>query len=85
MQGDYVVLAAEPVCICGIDVAAPPQARAGRLQCAEVLFKAFQNQFTSNEVTQHSTCKHVADLLAQIEVEPALPAAAVANHKEGWG
>ena len=52
VQGEYVVLAAEAVCVCGIDVAAPPQARAGRMQCAEDLSKAFQNHFTSNEVIE---------------------------------
>lgn len=48
-EGDYVVLAAEPLCTCGIDVAAPPQARATKIQSAEDLFLAFEKQFTAKE------------------------------------
>ena len=44
------MLAAEPLCICGIDVAAPPQARATKIQNAEDLFRAFEKQFTAKEV-----------------------------------
>eukprot|EP00930_Biecheleria_cincta_P006877 TRINITY_DN107969_c0_g1_i1.p1 TRINITY_DN107969_c0_g1~~TRINITY_DN107969_c0_g1_i1.p1 ORF type:complete len:377 (+),score=74.57 TRINITY_DN107969_c0_g1_i1:137-1132(+) len=28
-EGDWVVLASEPICVCGVDVAAPPEARMG--------------------------------------------------------
>jgi hypothetical protein len=51
-QGDYVVLASEPVCICGVDVAAPQQLRQrgrGRMSVAE-LKAVFAKQFTPHEV-----------------------------------
>lgn len=56
------MLAAEPLCICGIDVAAPPQARATKMQNAEDLFCAFEKQFTAKEVDSQlgldCTCRH---------------------------
>ena len=50
MQGDFVVLAAEPLCICGIDVAAPPKARQSRIQDINDIKKNFTKQLTSAEV-----------------------------------
>ncbi|DBA79378.1 TPA: hypothetical protein ACH3X2_000024 [Trebouxia sp. C0005] len=50
-EGGYVVLAAEPVCICGIDVAAPPEARSAKTQTPAELFRAFDKQFTAEEWT----------------------------------
>ena len=58
MQGGYVVLAAEPMCICGIDVAAPPEARSAKTQTPAELFCAFNKQFTAEEVTPHWLCLH---------------------------
>ena len=55
MQGDFVVLASEPVCICGVDVAAPQQLRARnskqKMSMAE-LRNIFSRQFTEYEVKQ---------------------------------
>ena len=52
-QGDFVVLASEPVCICGVDVAAPQQLRARnsqhKMSMAE-LRSIFSRQFTDYEV-----------------------------------
>lgn len=52
-QGEYVVLASEPVCICGCDVAAPRSARPRRPgQPPEPLqdfFRSFEQQFTARE------------------------------------
>jgi 4'-phosphopantetheinyl transferase len=56
MQGGYVVLAAEPVCICGIDVAAPPEARSAKIQSPAELFRAFVKQFTAEEVIPRWLC-----------------------------
>jgi len=58
LQGDYVVLASEPVCIVGVDVAAPQQVRAARGAAGgarrgsaiEDLQQVFQQQFTAREV-----------------------------------
>lgn len=53
MQGDFVVLASEPVCICGVDVAAPQQLRVRnsqqKMSMAE-LRSIFSRQFTEYEV-----------------------------------
>lgn len=49
MQGDYVVLASEPVCICGCDVAAPQQVRRAAAQPLADFFRSFDRQFTSAE------------------------------------
>ena len=55
VQGDYVVLASEPVCICGVDVAAPQQLRVRnsqqKMSMAE-LRSIFSRQFTEYEVGQ---------------------------------
>ncbi len=52
-QGEYVVLAAEPVCICGCDVAAPRTARPRRPgqppEPLEAFFRSFEQQFTARE------------------------------------
>lgn len=61
-QGDYVVLASEPVCIVGVDVAAPQQIRAARpaaggvkrASSMEDLQQTFQRQFTALEVCSPS-------------------------------
>ena len=54
MQGDFVVLASEPVCICGVDVAAPQQLRVRnsqqKMSMAE-LRSIFSRQFTEYEVS----------------------------------
>ena len=54
-QGDFVVLASEPVCICGVDVAAPQQLRARnsqhKMSMAE-LRSIFSRQFTDYEVCE---------------------------------
>lgn len=52
-QGHYVVLAAEPLCVCGIDVAAPQHTRTvGRKLAIKDLRQAFENQLTSQEVME---------------------------------
>jgi len=49
-EGDYVVLASEPNCIVGVDVAAPGQLRRkGQQHDVEEMFRSFSNQFTSYE------------------------------------
>jgi 4'-phosphopantetheinyl transferase len=52
LAGDYVVLAAEPLCVCGVDVAAPGQLRRRGAQqtpmCEHV--QQFKRQFTAPEV-----------------------------------
>ncbi len=58
MQGGYVVLAAEPMCICGIDVAAPPEARSAKTQTPAELFRAFDKQFTTEEVMPFGCVLH---------------------------
>ena len=59
-QGDFVVLASEPVCICGVDVAAPQQLRARnsqhKMSMAE-LRSIFSRQFTDYEVREGCTAK----------------------------
>lgn len=49
VQGDYVILAAEPSAVCGCDVAAPQEARRGRQQPLEQFFSSFTTQFTAVE------------------------------------
>ena len=54
MQGDFVVLASEPVCICGVDVAAPQQLRVRNSQqkmSMSELRSIFSRQFTEYEVS----------------------------------
>ncbi|KAK9844590.1 hypothetical protein WJX74_004382 [Apatococcus lobatus] len=49
-EGHYVVLAAEPLCVCGIDVAAPQHTRTvGRKLAMTDLRQAFDKQLTSQE------------------------------------
>ncbi|PRW32899.1 L-aminoadipate-semialdehyde dehydrogenase-phosphopantetheinyl transferase-like [Chlorella sorokiniana] len=52
-EGEYVILAAEPVCICGCDVAAPRTARPRRPgqppEPLEAFFRSFEQQFTARE------------------------------------
>ena len=59
-QGDFVVLASEPVCICGVDVAAPQQLRARnsqhKMSMAE-LRSIFSRQFTDYEVREGCSAK----------------------------
>ena len=45
-----MVLAAESLCICGIDVAAPMQSRSATLETLADVQRAFGRQLTSNEV-----------------------------------
>ena len=68
MQGGYVVLAAEPVCICGIDVAAPPEARSAKIQSPAGLFRAFDKQFTAEEVIPHWLCLACKDSRSASEI-----------------
>lgn len=51
LQGDYVVLAAEPVCICGCDVAAPLHLRQqpGKAASLADFFDSFTQQLTPHE------------------------------------
>ena len=52
-EGDFVVLASEPVAVCGVDVAAPDQARRrrrdGRKPSIDEMLKVFANVLTPNE------------------------------------
>ena len=51
-EGDFVVLASEPVAVCGVDVAAPGQARRrgdGRKPSIDEMLKVFANVLTPNE------------------------------------
>ena len=52
-EGDFVVLASEPSAICGVDVAAPGQARRpgkdGRMPTAEEMLQTFSDVFTPHE------------------------------------
>ena len=50
-QGDFVALASEPLCICGVDVAAPQQFRGQRKVPIDSLLSSFESQFTANEVS----------------------------------
>ncbi len=51
-QGQYVVLAAERLCVCGIDVAAPQHVRTvGRKMSVKELRQAFEKQLTCQEVS----------------------------------
>lgn len=50
VQGDYVVLASEGHCLCGVDVAAPQQLRRGPQQPVLDYLKSFRKQFTAHEV-----------------------------------
>ncbi len=49
-QGAYVVLASEPLCLCGVDVAAPQQVRRQQQEPLQAFFKTFGRQFTPGEV-----------------------------------
>ena len=53
-----MVLAAEPVCICGVDVAAPQQVRRSQQEPLEVFFAHYERQFTPAEVGLQG-CTHV--------------------------
>lgn len=46
-EGDWVVLASEPVCVCGVDVAAPPECRPGA-RCPD-MSKAELTELTREE------------------------------------
>lgn len=50
MQGDFVVLASEPVCIVGVDVSAPQQIRRGASEPISRLFQTFERQCSPTEV-----------------------------------
>ena len=65
MQGDFVVLAAEPLCICGIDVAAPPKARPSTIQDIHDIKKSFTQQLTSAEVCDAAIATFSENLVAE--------------------
>lgn len=46
-EGDWVVLASEPLCVCGVDVAAPEQHRPGKHRAN--IFEDFRDQLTADE------------------------------------
>ena len=49
-EGDYVVLASEPVCIVGVDIAAPGQSRRhNNVFSLDQTFSSFRDQFTDHE------------------------------------
>jgi len=48
-EGDYVVLASEPMLVCGVDVAAPGQLRRGKMQTIAEIKQTFQSSFTQME------------------------------------
>jgi hypothetical protein len=49
-QGSYVVLASEPLCICGVDVAAPNQLLRGRQISLEAAMQPFRKELSEHEV-----------------------------------
>ena len=52
-EGEFVVLASEPVCVCGVDVAAPGQARRrrrdGQMPSIDEMLRTFANTLAPNE------------------------------------
>lgn len=54
-QGDYVVLACEGYCLCGVDVAAPQQLRYGNKPLLETL-NLMRPQLTDSEVRHQAGC-----------------------------
>ena len=52
-EGEFVVLASEPVCVCGVDVAAPGQARRrrrdGKMPSIDEMLRTFANTLAPNE------------------------------------
>ncbi|QDZ19168.1 4'-phosphopantetheinyl transferase [Chloropicon primus] len=48
-EGDYVVLASDPVCVVGVDVAAPGQSRKNGVFSLEQVFRNFKSSFTAAE------------------------------------
>lgn len=56
-QGDFVVLASEPVCLCGVDVAAPQQLRKKQGKSLRDFLSSFQDQLTQFEVMRATTCQ----------------------------
>lgn len=50
IQGDYVALASEPLCICGVDVSAPQQFRGQRKVTLDEMLHNIGSVFTQNEV-----------------------------------
>lgn len=48
-QGDYVVLASEPLCVCGCDVAAPQQVRRRGGEPLADFLRSFRDQLTTAE------------------------------------
>jgi len=54
-EGDFVVLASEPLCVCGVDVAAPGQLRrkgAAQTPPMHEYVQLFRRQLTGREVEQ---------------------------------
>lgn len=50
LQGDFVVLACEPVCLVGVDVSASQQIRRGAIEPISKLFETFERQCSPTEV-----------------------------------
>jgi len=48
-EGDFVVIASEPVLICGVDCAAPQQLRRGKVHTMESIHQTFGKMFTQYE------------------------------------
>jgi len=48
-EGDWVILASEPLCVCGVDVSAPQQVRPGGAAGNQDIFRDLQDQLTSSE------------------------------------
>lgn len=53
LQGSFVALASEPVCLCGVDVSAPDQLRRPPGTSAMSVLSAFEDQLTAAEVMSH--------------------------------
>ena len=51
-QGSYVVLASEPVCICGVDVSAPHQLRGPPGRTFQQALADIRNELSDDEVSQ---------------------------------
>ena len=49
------MLASEPLCLCGVDISAPPEAR-GRPQTLASMQESFKQQLAPKEVSLLATC-----------------------------
>ncbi|DBA75445.1 TPA: hypothetical protein ACH3X1_010702 [Trebouxia sp. C0004] len=84
-EGGYVVLAAEPICICGIDVAAPSEARSAKTQTPADLFRAFDKQFTAEEWTCIKAAGSEAEQMQEFQRHWSLKEAFVKARGDGLG